>query len=335
MLESLTLDQLRLGQEAVLARTLHEEDIVLFAALSGDRNPAHLDQVFAEASPFRGVIAHGLWGGALISAVIGMKLPGPGSIYLSQDFKFIRPVRPGDIVEARVRVARLDAERGRVILDCELIANGERAICGQAEVLAPRTAQRRKVETSFEAVLIERPARFKALVERAAGRAAIAARLDEGAAATAGIARAEAAALVRHDDAAALIVTDTPRQPGRAGLILLDAPVATDLTLIVWGAPAGWAPAAQALGLDPLHPSALGPEGLKAAANGTARVLLATNAEQAQICADALDHLGGAAAVAWHDPGSDRAALVGDDPDGLEIAAGLALANLSRTPALT
>jgi hypothetical protein len=224
--------------------------------------------------------------------------------------------------------------RGRVTLDCEVAANGKIAIHGQAEVLAPRAARRREVETNLDAVLIERPARFKALIERAAGRSALAARLDRGAQASAGIARAEAAGLVRHQDAAALRVTDQLDRPGRAGLILLDAPVATDLILIVWGAPSAWTPAAQALGLNPAQPAALDADSLKAAAKGPARLLLAANADQAQICADALDHLGGAAAVAWHDPGAAPSTLVGDDPDGLEITAGLALASLSLIPAL-
>lgn len=334
VLESLTLDQLEIGQDAVLARTLREEDIALFAALSGDCNPAHLDHVYADASPFRGVIAHGLWGGALISAVIGMKLPGPGTIYLSQSFRFTRPVRPGDEVEARVRVAALDADRGHVTLACEVTANGETAITGEAVVLAPRTAQRRDVETQFEAVLIERPARFKTLIADAEGHPALPARLAGGPAATPGVARAEASGLVRHHDDAALTVTDRIETPGASGLILIDAPVAAGLIALAWGSPPAWEAPVRHLGLDASNPRPLSADALRAAAKGDAPLLLAPSAEAAIACADALDHLGGAAAVAWHDPGAPASTLVGDDPDGLELAAGLALASLSFTPAL-
>ena len=334
LLESLTADQLRVGQEATLKRTLREADIALFAALSGDCNPAHLDHVYAEASPFRGVIAHGMWGGALISAVIGMKLPGPGTIYLNQNLSFTRPIRPGDEVEARVSVASVDKRSGRVFLDCSVMANGERAICGQAEVLPPRTAQRREVEANFEAVVIERPARFKTLIAKAAARPALAARLEGGPAASAGIARAEAAGIVRHDDGAGLRVSDQSEPPGRSGVILLDVPVAPELILIVWGAPSAWTSAARALGLDPKRATMLNAAALSAAARGEVRILLAGDADEALTCADALDHLGGAAVAVWHDPDAALSTLVGKDPDGMEITAGLALAMLSRTPAL-
>ncbi|MEO1039544.1 MAG: MaoC family dehydratase [Pseudomonadota bacterium] len=334
VLESLPANQLRLGQEAVLTRTLNEEDIALFAALSGDCNPAHLDHVYAEASPFRGVIAHGLWGGSLISAVIGMKLPGPGTIYLSQSLKFTRPIRPGDAVEARVRVAGLDAARGRVMLACDVTANGEGAIAGEAEVLAPRTAQRREVESGFEAVLIERPTRFRALIKTATGHPPLIARLEGGQNASAGIARAEAEGLVRHDDTASLRVADRIDRPGQTGVIVLDAPAAKALIAIVWGAPAAWASAARALDLDAAHRARLTADAMKCAATGDAPLLIAPGADQALLFADALDHLGGAAAFAWHDPGASLSTLVGDDPDGLEITAGLALASLTRTLAL-
>ncbi len=88
IVENRTFDEIMVGESASIVRTLTKEDIELFAIVSGDVNPSHLDTVFASADPFRKVVAHGMWGGGLISAVLGMKLPGPGTIYLSQAYSF-------------------------------------------------------------------------------------------------------------------------------------------------------------------------------------------------------------------------------------------------------
>lgn len=134
-----TFDELRIGDSAELSCVLTQRDIGLFAVVSGDVNPAHLDAEFAERTRFHGVVGHGMWGGALISAVLGTRLPGPGTIYLGQELRFERPVRPGDAITARVRVRELRAERGVVILDCACTNQfGETVISGSAEVLAPR-----------------------------------------------------------------------------------------------------------------------------------------------------------------------------------------------------
>lgn len=132
-------DELAVGDSAELSCVLTQRDIGLFAVVSGDVNPAHLDPEFAERSRFHGVIGHGMWGGALISAVLGTRLPGPGTIYLGQELRFVRPVRPGDAITARVTVRELRAEKGIAVLDCACVNQfGETVISGSAEVLAPR-----------------------------------------------------------------------------------------------------------------------------------------------------------------------------------------------------
>ena len=118
MIENVTYDELFVGQNARLLRTLTLEDIQAFAAVSGDTNPAHLDPEYANDTMFHGVIAHGMWGGALISALLGTKFPGPGTIYLQQDLHFSRPVRIGDTLSVVATVTSKDDEKKRVELDC-------------------------------------------------------------------------------------------------------------------------------------------------------------------------------------------------------------------------
>src|SRR5277367_2008781 len=105
MLENRTFDEIAIGDSASLVRTLSRDDIELFAVASGDVNPAHLDPVFAAGDIFHKIIAHGMWGGALISAVLGTRLPGPGAIYLGQSLRFRRPVGLGDTITVTVTVA--------------------------------------------------------------------------------------------------------------------------------------------------------------------------------------------------------------------------------------
>jgi len=133
-----TFDEIAVGDSASLQRTLSAQDIQLFAVLSGDVNPQHLDAEFAASTRFHGVIAHGMWGGALISAVLGTRLPGPGTVYLGQTLRFLRPVRVGDTLTIRVTVATRDAAKKRLTLDCRCTNQaGEDVIEGEATVLAP------------------------------------------------------------------------------------------------------------------------------------------------------------------------------------------------------
>ena len=131
-------EDLSVGDSAEITRTVTEAVIEAFAAVSTDSNPVHLDAAYAEGTPFKGRIAHGMLSGAYISAVIGMQLPGPGTIYLSQSLRFRRPVRPGDEVTARVTVEALDPKRGEVTLSTVCEVAGKRVVEGEAVVLAPR-----------------------------------------------------------------------------------------------------------------------------------------------------------------------------------------------------
>ena len=133
-----TFDEITVGETACIERTLSQKDIELFAVLSGDVNPQHLDAEFAASTPFHGVIAHGMLGGALISAVLGTRLPGPGTIYLGQTLKFLAPVRIGDHLRISVTVSARDEVRKRLTLACECVnQDGTTVITGEAQVIAP------------------------------------------------------------------------------------------------------------------------------------------------------------------------------------------------------
>ncbi|MES2888238.1 MAG: bifunctional enoyl-CoA hydratase/phosphate acetyltransferase [Pseudomonadota bacterium] len=138
MVRNRTFDELAVGDSASIERTLRAEDIQLFAVLSGDVNPQHLDAEYADATQFHGVIAHGMLGGALISAVLGTRLPGPGTIYLGQTLRFLAPVRIGDTLVIGVKVSARDEKRKRLTLECSCVnQDGVTVISGTAEVVAP------------------------------------------------------------------------------------------------------------------------------------------------------------------------------------------------------
>ncbi|CAN5625233.1 MaoC family dehydratase [soil metagenome] len=131
-------DEMEVGQTASLRRTVTEADVVLFAGITGDLNPAHLDQVYAEQSQFGGRIAHGMLGAGFISAVLGMKLPGPGTIYLEQSLRFTRPVRIGDTVTASVEILELLPEKRRIRLRTICVnQDGQVVLKGEALVMLP------------------------------------------------------------------------------------------------------------------------------------------------------------------------------------------------------
>jgi acyl dehydratase len=144
-IENRTFDEIAIGDEARLSRTLTWADIELFAAMSGDVNPAHVDQEFAKSDMFHRIIAHGMWGGALISTVLGTELPGPGTIYLSQTLNFRHPIGLGDTVTVTVRAAAKDAAKHHVTFECRIVnQKGQTVIEGPAEVIAPSEKIRRK-----------------------------------------------------------------------------------------------------------------------------------------------------------------------------------------------
>ncbi len=171
--ENTPFDEIAVGDEASLSRRLTNDDIALFAAMSGDVNPTHFDREFANGSRFKQVIGHGMWTGALISAVLGTRLPGPGAIYLSQTLDFQRPVSVGDEIKATVRV-REKRERRRVVFDCACTnQNGETVLKGEATVIAPDEKIVGDLSETPRAVLYERGERLKGLIERAKSGPAI------------------------------------------------------------------------------------------------------------------------------------------------------------------
>lgn len=144
MVENVPFDELFIGQTAERAQRLTLTDVQAFAAVSGDTNPAHLDSTYAAQTRFHDIVAHGMWTGALISAVLGTQLPGLGTIYLGQNLRFSRPVRLGDTVTVRVTVRELHAEKRRVVLDCQAVnQQGEAVVSGDALVIAPEHKLRR------------------------------------------------------------------------------------------------------------------------------------------------------------------------------------------------
>ena len=138
-LENHPYDTIQIGQVARIVRTLTLADIQAFAAVSGDTNPAHLDPEYANATLFHGVIGHGMWGGSLISSLLGTVFPGPGTIYLEQNLHFSRPVRIGDTLNVTVTCTAKHDDKKTVELDCVLVnQKGERVLYGVAKVLAPK-----------------------------------------------------------------------------------------------------------------------------------------------------------------------------------------------------
>ena len=146
------------------------KDIELFAIMSGDVNPAHVDEVFAKSDMFHKVVAQGMWGGVLISTVLGTQLPGPGIIYLNQSLHFGGPAGLGDTITVTVKVAEKKPENHRVILDCQAVnQRGEIVITGSAEVVAP-TEKISRPRIILPAVELREKGRFhRKLVEMTQG----------------------------------------------------------------------------------------------------------------------------------------------------------------------
>ncbi|TQS73261.1 MaoC family dehydratase [Rhodobacteraceae bacterium] len=131
------LEDLYEGMIRKMTKVVSENDIALFAEVSNDRNPVHMDEEYAAQTMFKGRIAHGMLSAALISAVIGEQLPGHGTIYLRQSLSFLAPVRPGDAVTAQARVVAIDRDRRRVTLATQCAVGDRVVLKGEALVLAP------------------------------------------------------------------------------------------------------------------------------------------------------------------------------------------------------
>lgn len=183
--ENLTFDELTVGQSARLSRTLTLQDIQAFAAVSGDTNPSHLDPDFANDSLLHGIVGHGMWSAALISALLGTQFPGPGTVYVDQSLHFLKPVRVGDALSVRVTVLRKYPETHQVELDC-LVSNqhGEAVLRGTARVVAPLRKVRLPRRSSPRIQLLDPQSRHEALLAQgkglAAARCAVVHPCDEG-----------------------------------------------------------------------------------------------------------------------------------------------------------
>jgi 3-hydroxybutyryl-CoA dehydratase len=119
LFQTLHFEDLAIGMRATIRKRVENEDVIGFAELSGDHNPIHLSEHFARKTRFGGRIVHGLYTASLISGVIGMRLPGPGAVYISQTLRFLGPVKIGDVVGVSVEVVELTAKNRRVRLHCE------------------------------------------------------------------------------------------------------------------------------------------------------------------------------------------------------------------------
>lgn len=134
---TICIEDIEIGMSRYLQKVVTDEDIEMFAQVSTDRNPVHLDDDYARDTIFEGRIAHGMLTAGLISAVIGEQLPGHGTVYLGQSLKFLAPVRPGDLVRAEVTVTDIEPARRRVKMDCTCEVDNKKVLVGEATVMAP------------------------------------------------------------------------------------------------------------------------------------------------------------------------------------------------------
>ncbi|MBQ3482229.1 MAG: MaoC family dehydratase [Oscillospiraceae bacterium] len=138
-MKGITIGEMKIGDSASFTKTISETDVYLYAGISGDFNPAHVNQTEAEKGMFGKRIAHGMLSAGLISAVLGTLLPGPGTIYMGQELRFTKPVAIGDTITATATVAELIPEKNRAILDTVCTnQNGDVVIKGKATVMPPK-----------------------------------------------------------------------------------------------------------------------------------------------------------------------------------------------------
>jgi len=169
-LESRTFDEINIGDSSSLTRTLHQEDIQLFAIMSGDINPTMVDPEYAHSGMFREVIAHGMWSASLISTVLGTQFPGPGTILIDQSVRFVRPVTLGDTITITTTVKQKFPHNRHVLFDCVCTnQEGLEVVVGTAEILAPREKIRTRRVALPDVTISDKFARLQALVSRAKG----------------------------------------------------------------------------------------------------------------------------------------------------------------------
>lgn len=169
-IENRTFDEIQIGESASLTRVLDKKDIQVFAIMSGDISPIHVDEEYAKSDMFHKIIAHGMWGGALISTLLGTKLPGPGAIYLGQTLRFKKPVAPGDTITVTATATAKNTEKHRITFDCQCVnQNGEVVISGEAEIMAPTHKVKRPRIIMPEIYLHDHGAHFRALLKLTEG----------------------------------------------------------------------------------------------------------------------------------------------------------------------
>ncbi|MDR1062616.1 MAG: bifunctional enoyl-CoA hydratase/phosphate acetyltransferase [Azoarcus sp.] len=164
-IQNRTFDEIEVGDSAQLTRTLRTADIQLFAAISGDINPTHLDTEFAQAGQFRDIVGHSLWGGTLVSAILGTEFPGPGTVYVSQSFNFWRPVTVGDTITLSVTCREKHEHNHHIVFDCKAVnQSGVKVMDGCAEVAAPTQRIRRPRVLPPEIKIADREERFRRML---------------------------------------------------------------------------------------------------------------------------------------------------------------------------
>ena len=166
-IENRTYDEIQVGNSSMLTRTLRPEDIQMFAIISGDMNPTHVDPEYARSSQFREVVGHGMWGGMLFSNILGTQFPGPGTVYVDQSLHFDRTVRVGDTLAVTVTCTRKFDHNHHIIFDCKCLnQDGEQVLHGTAEVVAP-TAKIKRAKVTLPEIKLSttKTARYEHLLE--------------------------------------------------------------------------------------------------------------------------------------------------------------------------
>lgn len=183
-LQNITFDEIKVGDTATLSRTLKREDIQLFAVVSGDVNPSHLDDEYARESQFGQVVAHGMMSGALISALLGNSFPGPGTVYVSQNLRFRALVRVGDTLNVKLTCLEKRAEKKHLLIGCEVTNQDNVTVAdGEAVVAAPTEKIVRQRANLPEVMVTDKQRRYEQLLSLAEGlppvRTAVAHPCDE------------------------------------------------------------------------------------------------------------------------------------------------------------
>jgi phosphate acetyltransferase len=169
-IENRTFDEIQIGDRAELMRTLRPQDIHLFAAMSGDVNPTHVDAEYARSGQFREIVGHSMWGSSLISAILGTEFPGPGTVYISQNLNFLRPVVIGDTLTVSVTCREKFPRNRHMILDCSATnQDGSPVIEGSVEVVAPAEKVRRARMNLPEITVSDRELRYRHLLSATDG----------------------------------------------------------------------------------------------------------------------------------------------------------------------